>query len=144
MVLVYRGNPIRISLESILLFLFSSFVLNSSRNSYILFIACTGCSLNIVFFLKILEYSGLWSFSVFPLCQCVYTHQVGRTPALQQNWQSSEKSQHFKEKTQYLMNILYVILTLFYINLPTQRWPNVYLTIFLVRLIHLMDLKRQS
>ena len=23
---------------------------------------------------------------------------AGRTPALQQNWQSSEKSQHFKEK----------------------------------------------
>ena len=82
MVLVYRGNPIRISLESILLFLFSSFVLNSSRNSHILFIACTGCSLNIVFFLKILEYSGLWSFSVFPWYQCVYTHQAGRTPAL--------------------------------------------------------------
>ena len=44
--------------------------------------------------------------SVFSRCQCVYTHQPGRTPALQQNWQSSEKSQHFKEKTQYLMNTL--------------------------------------
>ena len=31
----------------------------------------------------------------------------GRTLALQQNWQSSEKSQNFKEKTQYLMNTLY-------------------------------------
>ena len=30
-----------------------------------------------------------------------------RTPALQQNWQSSEKSQNFKEKTQYLVNTLY-------------------------------------
>ena len=58
------------------------------------------------FFPKILEYSGLWSFSVFPCCQCVYTHQAGRTPALQQNWKSSEKSQNFKEKTQYLMNTL--------------------------------------
>ena len=38
---------------------------------------------------------------------CVYTHQAGRKPALQQNWQSSEKSQNFKEKTQYLMNTLY-------------------------------------
>ena len=30
----------------------------------------------------------------------VYTDDImaGRTPALQQNWQSSEKSQHFKEK----------------------------------------------
>ena len=68
----------------------------------------TGCSLNIVFFPKILKYSGLWPFSVFPRCQCVYTHQAGRKPALQQNWQSSEKSQHFKEKTQYLMNTLYM------------------------------------
>ena len=55
----------------------------------------TECSLNIVFFPKILEYSGL-CFS--GLCQCVYTHQAGRTPALQQNWQSSEKSQNFHEK----------------------------------------------
>ena len=68
----------------------------------------TGCSLNIVFFLKILEYSGLWSFSVFPRCQCVYTSQADRTLALQQNWQRSEKSQNFKEKTQYLMNTLYL------------------------------------
>ena len=63
-----------------------------------------GCSLNIVFFPKILKYSRLWPFSVFPRCQCVYTHKAGRKPALQQKWQSSEKSQHFKEKTQYLMN----------------------------------------
>ena len=35
--------------------------------------------------------------SVFPRCQCVYTHQAGRKPALKQNWQSSEKSQNFKE-----------------------------------------------
>ena len=32
---------------------------------------------------------------------------AGQTPALQQNWQSSEKSQNFREKTQYLMNSLY-------------------------------------
>ena len=36
--------------------------------------SCTGCSLNIVFFPKILEYSRLCPFSVFPWCQCVYTH----------------------------------------------------------------------
>ena len=58
----------------------------------------TGCSLNIVFFPIYEKYSGLWPFSVFPRCQCVHTHHAGRTPALQQNWQSSEKSQHFKEK----------------------------------------------
>ena len=65
----------------------------------------TECSLNIVFFPKILKYSGLWPFSVFPRCHCVYTHQAGRTPTLQQNWQSLEKSQNFKEKTQYLISI---------------------------------------
>ena len=51
------------------------------------------------FILKISKYFGLWPFSVFSRCQCVYTHQAGRAPALHQNWQSSEKSQHFKEKT---------------------------------------------
>ena len=44
------------------------------------------------------KYSGLLPFSVFPRCQCVCTHQAGRTSALQQSWQSSEKSQNFKEK----------------------------------------------
>ena len=34
------------------------------------------------------------TFSVFPRRQCVYTHRAGRTPVLQQNWQSSEKSQN--------------------------------------------------
>ena len=58
----------------------------------------TGCSLNISFFPKILKYSGLWPFFVLPQCQCVYKHKAGRKPTLQQNWQSSKKSQHFKEK----------------------------------------------
>ena len=58
----------------------------------------TGCSLDIVFSSKILKYSGLLPFSVFPRRHCVYTHQAGRTPALQQNWQSSDNSQNFKEK----------------------------------------------
>ena len=66
----------------------------------------TGCSFNIVFFSNILKYSGLLPLSVFPRVLCVYTHQAGRTPALLQNWQSSEKSQKFKGKTQYLMNTL--------------------------------------
>ena len=52
-----------------------------------------------MFFSKILKFSGLWPFSVFPQCQCVYTYQVGRTPALQQDWQSSDKSHNFKEKS---------------------------------------------
>ena len=60
------------------------------------------------FFPKILKYSGLLPFCVFPRCKCVYKCQAGRTPVLQQNWQSSEKSQDFKEKTLYLMNTLYV------------------------------------
>ena len=59
-------------------------------------------------FFKILKYSGILPLSVFPRCQCVYTHQAGRKSALQQNWQSSEKSQNFKEKTQYELNTLYI------------------------------------
>ena len=60
----------------------------------------TGCSLNIVFFSKILTFSGLWPF-LFSLGVSVFTRtrQVCRTPALQQNWQSSEKFKNFKEKT---------------------------------------------
>ena len=34
-------------------------------------IICTGCSLNIVFYSRILKYSGLLPFSVFPRCQCM-------------------------------------------------------------------------
>ena len=61
----------------------------------------TRCSLNIVFFSKILKYSELLPFSVLPRCQCVYTHQAGRTPALQQNWQKNHnilrKKHNFNE-----------------------------------------------
>ena len=39
--------------------------------------------------------------SIFSLCQCVYTQQAGRTPALQQNWQSSENSKNFKENHKF-------------------------------------------
>ena len=49
-------------------------------------------------FSKILKYSGLWPFSVFPRCPCVYTRQAGRTAALQQNWKSPEKITTFKGK----------------------------------------------
>ena len=38
----------------------------------------TRWSLNIVFFSKILKYSGLLYFSVFFRCQCVYVHPTGR------------------------------------------------------------------
>ena len=64
--------------------------------------------------LKILKYSGLFPFSVFHRC---HFHQAGRTPALQQNWQSSERSQNFKEKTQYLMNTLYNSININWLNL---------------------------
>ena len=58
-------------------------------HNYLIY-AYTGCSLNIVFFSKFLKYCGLLPFFVVPQFQCVYTHQAGRTPALQQKWQSSE------------------------------------------------------
>ena len=56
----------------------------------------TGCSLNIVLFFKDFEIFRTLAFFCFP---SVYTHQAGRTPAPQQYWQSSEKSQKFKENT---------------------------------------------
>ena len=49
------------------------------------------------FFKDFKTYSGLCPFTIFPWCQGVYT-TAGQTPALQQNLQSSEKSQHLKEK----------------------------------------------
>ena len=64
---------------------------------FVSFSTNTGCSLNNVFFSKILKYIPDSGLSWFPLGVSVYT-MAGQTPALQQNLQSSEKSQHFKEK----------------------------------------------
>ena len=69
--------------------------------------ANTGCSINVVFFSNFLKiFQTLFSL----VSVCVHKqgprHKAGRKPALQQNWQSSEKSQNFKEKTQYLRNTL--------------------------------------
>ena len=66
------------------------------------------CSLNIVFFWKFLNIFRTLPFRFSSVVYKDHT-KAGRTPALQQNWQSSAKSQHFKEKTQYLMNTLYII-----------------------------------
>ena len=52
---------------------------------------------------KILKYIPDSGFPLVPVC--VYT-MAGQTPALQQNWQSPEKSHHFKEHT-ILRNTLY-------------------------------------
>ena len=51
----------------------------------------------VFFFEDFKIYSGLWPLSVSPRYHCVYT-MAGQKPGLQQNWQSSENSQHFKEK----------------------------------------------
>ena len=52
----------------------------------------------LVFFLQILEYSGLWPFSVFPRwCQCVYTQQAGITSAAAE-LAEFRKIRNFKEK----------------------------------------------
>ena len=53
------------------------------------------CFIKYCVFSKILIY---FPDSVFSRWQCVYTRQAGRTPALQQNWQSSENLKNFKEK----------------------------------------------
>ena len=66
----------------------------------------TGCSLNIVFFSKILKYIPDSGLSRFPLGVSVCAQWQVKPQRLQQNWHSSEKSQHLR-KTQYLMNTLY-------------------------------------
>ena len=83
-------------------------------NCYIrrrIFVCCnTGCSLIIVFFSENFKIFQTLVFLCLPsVSVVVHTHQTGRKPVLQQNWQSFEKSQHFKEKTQYLMNTLYIL-----------------------------------
>ena len=54
---------------------------------------CTGCSLNIVFFTKTFEYSGLWSFSVL-VSVCVHT--LGR-----QNTSAVAKLKEFRIITKF-------------------------------------------
>ena len=52
----------------------------------------------------------LLPFPVFPRCQCVYTHQAGRTPTLQQNWQSSEKSPNLRKNTIFHENAVSILI----------------------------------
>ena len=50
-------------------------------------------------------------FPVFPLCQFMYTHQTGRTPALQQNWKKNHilrKNTIFNEHPVYACSIFTV------------------------------------
>ena len=70
--------------------------------------SATGCPWNVVFFSEDFKVFRTLAFLCFHRCQCVYTHKAGKKPALQQSWQSSEKSQNFKEITQYLLNTLYI------------------------------------
>ena len=60
----------------------------------------TGCSLNIVFFFE--NFKNIFrslAFLCFPsVSVCVHSLWAGRTPAMQQNWQSSEKSQKLRKK----------------------------------------------
>ena len=64
----------------------------------------TGCSIKYCVFSKDFRLFRTLVLLCFPsVSVCVHTHQAGRTPALDQNSQSSEKSQNFKEKIQYLM-----------------------------------------
>ena len=58
----------------------------------------TGCSVNIVFFSEDFQIFRTLAFLCFPsVSVCVHT-TTGRKPVLQQNCQSLEKSQNFKEK----------------------------------------------
>ena len=66
--------------------------------------------INYCVFSEFLKMFPTLAFLCFPsVSVCAHTHQAGRKPALQQNWQSSEKSQHFKEKIQYLMKTLIML-----------------------------------
>ena len=76
-----------------------------------------------MFFPKILKYSEIWPFSVFPRCQFVYTHHAGRKQALQQNWQSSEKSQHFKENTIFNEHPVHMYMYVHVLGLCYHRFP---------------------
>ena len=70
-----------------------------------------------MFFFRIFKiFRTLAFFSVFPRCQCLYTHQAGRRPALQQNWQSSEKSQNFKEKNTIFNSVSCLLTEFQFIN----------------------------
>jgi len=60
--------------------------ITSTFHWFSFFIYIQGVHYILCFFSKILKYSLLFPSSLFPRCQCVYTHQAGRTPALQQNW----------------------------------------------------------
>ena len=66
---------------------------------------CTGCSLNIMFFSKILKYSGVLPFSVFPRCQYMCTHtrhvehqRCSRTRRFQKNRKILRKNTIFNEQ----------------------------------------------
>ena len=73
-----------------------------------------GVHLILFFFLKILKYIPNSGLSRFPLGISVCV--AGQTTALQQNWQSSEKSQHFEEKH----NIYTTNIKATYLPLPTH------------------------
>ena len=75
-----------------------SLMCNTTENKYRVFIKYCVFSENFKIFRSL----------VFLSSPSVYTHKAARKPALQRNWQSSEKSQNLKEKTQYLMNTLYI------------------------------------
>ena len=71
----------------------------------------TGCSLDIVFFLKILKYSGLWP-SAVSLCVSVCTHtrrlehqRCSRTGRVQKNHKIYGKNTIFNELLQFLFLI---------------------------------------
>ena len=67
----------------------------------------TGCSLNIVFFS---ENFKIFRSLVFLSSPSVYTHKAGRKTSAAAELAEFRKIQNFKEKTQYLMNTLYLTL----------------------------------
>ena len=68
----------------------------------------TGCSLKIVFFSKILKYIPDSDLSRFPLGVSVCTQWQVKHRHCSRTCRIQKKSQNFKEKTQCLMNTLYL------------------------------------
>ena len=68
----------------------------------------TSCDLNMTANFRYWVFIKYSKISKYILASLGFPSAAGQSPALQQNLQSSEKSQHFKEKTQYLRNTLYI------------------------------------
>ena len=81
---------------------------------------CTGCSLNIVFFPKIFEYSGLSGLSLFSLGVSVCTH----------TWQVEHQHCSRVHKNHFVGWLLYLSIIIFW-GVQMSKWAGSYTHILL-------------